>query len=208
MIKKILRKTIILFITIVFKPIVINKHNLEINSENPYLIVSNHVSFIDAIVIASVFKENVRFVAHKKYFAYKFCKFFFDINQTIPIERKRESVEKAFCEINKAFNENSIVCIFPEGQLTETGSMMAFRAGVNDIIKRNNDLIIIPLGLSGFYNTPYSRKYNFPIRLIKGKYFPRLYVNVGDHISVKNGNVNNSYLQKIVKSLIFDIDKN
>ena len=65
-------------------------------------------------------------------------------------------MEKAFVDVAQALHEGELVCIFPEGKLTRTGEMNAFRGGIAKIVARSQ-VPVIPMALRGLWGSVFSR---------------------------------------------------
>lgn len=124
------------------------------------LLVCNHVSFVDALVIAGMVRRPVRFVMYHKIFQIPVLSFIFRTARAIPIAPAREDaamLERAYDEIDRALAEGELVCIFPEGQLTSDGEMVPFRGGVERILARR-PVPVVPMALRGLWGSFFSRK--------------------------------------------------
>jgi 1-acyl-sn-glycerol-3-phosphate acyltransferase len=66
-------------------------------------------------------------------------------------------LEKAYDEIARALEQGDIVCIFPEGRITDTGEIYPFRSGIKRIIDRT-PVPVVPLALRGLWGSFFSRK--------------------------------------------------
>jgi 1-acyl-sn-glycerol-3-phosphate acyltransferase len=113
----------------------VDKEGLEhIPAEGPCVIVCNHVSFVDAVVIAACVPRPIRFVMDHRIFSLPVLNFIFRTMRTIPIAPAREDPtmkERAFEDAAKALKAGEIVCIFPEGAITSTGELQRFRPGLH-----------------------------------------------------------------------------
>ncbi|HZO86149.1 MAG TPA: MFS transporter, partial [Verrucomicrobiae bacterium] len=138
----------------------LEKSGLEnIPDEGPVLLVCNHVSFVDGLIIAAACRRPVRFVMHHSRFNAPVLKFVFRTGRAIPIASARDDpalLEQAYDEIAKALKEGDVVCLFPEGHVTETGEMQRFRPGVMRILERT-PVPVIPMALRGLWGSMFSR---------------------------------------------------
>ncbi len=139
----------------------INIRGLEnIPERGAALLVSNHVSFMDALVIAGCVRRPVRFVMDHNIFKVPVLSFIFRTARAIPIAPAREdrgALEEAFDRIDAALAEGDVVCIFPEGKLTRTGEMNEFKKGVERILERR-PVPVIPMALRGLWGSFFSRR--------------------------------------------------
>jgi 1-acyl-sn-glycerol-3-phosphate acyltransferase len=139
----------------------LEKSGLErIPDAGPVLIVANHVSFVDALVIAAACRRPVRFVMDHRIFAVPLLNFVFRTGKAIPIASAKEDpamMERAFGEVAAALRAGDVVCIFPEGKLTESGDINPFRPGVKRILEET-PVPVVPIALRGLWGSFFSRK--------------------------------------------------
>jgi 1-acyl-sn-glycerol-3-phosphate acyltransferase len=139
----------------------LEKSGLErIPDEGAALIVANHVSFVDALVIAAACRRPVRFVMDHRIFKVPVLNFVFRTGKAIPIASAKEDaamMERAFAEVAGALRAGDVVCIFPEGKLTDTGDLNPFRPGVKRILQET-PVPVVPVALRGLWGSFFSRK--------------------------------------------------
>jgi len=140
----------------------VDKTGLDnIPDEGPAVLICNHVSFVDALVMAGSLRRPIRFVMYYKIFQLPLLSFIFRTANAIPIAGAREDpamMERAFEQVSLALRQGEIVCIFPEGKLTEDGEMNAFKPGISRILQRD-PVPIVPLALRGLWGSFFSRAY-------------------------------------------------
>ena len=132
----------------------------RIPDEGPALLVCNHVSYMDALIIAGVVRRPVRFVMYYKIFNIPLLSFIFRTAKAIPIAGFKEDpalLERAFDEVDRALAEGELVCIFPEGGLSRDGEIAPFRSGVERILARRQ-VAVVPLALQGLWGSVFSRR--------------------------------------------------
>ena len=125
----------------------------------PVLLVCNHVSFVDAVVIMGESPRPIRFVMDHNIFRIPVLRTFFNQLKAIPIASARkdpETLQRAHQSIQQALDEGEMVCIFPEGRITDTGELYPFRQGVQRIVERN-PVPVIPMALRGLWGSFFSR---------------------------------------------------
>ncbi len=139
----------------------LEKSGIErIPEEGPAVIVCNHVSFVDALVIAAACRRPIRFVMDHRIFSLPLISFVFRTGRAIPIAPAKEDpamMERAFAEISRALGEGDLVAIFPEGRITDTGEMYPFRPGITRILAAN-PVPVVPVALQGLWGSFFSRK--------------------------------------------------
>jgi 1-acyl-sn-glycerol-3-phosphate acyltransferase len=131
----------------------------RIPDEGPAVLVCNHVSYVDAIVIGAASPRPIRFVMDHRIFRNPFLGWIFRTAKAIPIAAAKEDpwlMEKAFVDIAQALHEGDLVCIFPEGKLTSTGEMNEFRGGIAKIVARSK-VPVIPMALRGLWGSLLTR---------------------------------------------------
>jgi len=139
----------------------LDKTGLEhIPEKGPAVLVCNHVSFVDALIIAAACRRPIRFVMDHRYFRMPILNFVFRTGRAIPIASAREDPEllaRAYDEIARALEQGDLIGIFPEGRLTDTGEMSAFRPGIKRIIART-PVPVVPMALRGLWGSFFSRR--------------------------------------------------
>jgi len=131
----------------------------RIPEEGAAVLVCNHVSYVDAIVIMAASPRPIRFVMDHRIFRTPLLGFIFRTAKAIPIAPAKEDpwlMEKAFVDIAHALHDGELVCIFPEGKLTRTGEISEFRGGVARIVERSK-VPVIPMALRGLWGSVFSR---------------------------------------------------
>ena len=133
------------------------------------VLASNHVSFVDWLLISSVSPRPIRFVLYAKYY-FGPLKWFFDMVQVVPICSKEENetiYREAFDKISEHLEKNRLVCIFPEGKITTNGQMHTFKRGIEKITRRNKAPVIparLSYSLWGHWSTRSLNKFSFWLR--------------------------------------------
>jgi len=131
----------------------------RIPAEGPAVLVCNHVSYVDAIVIGAASPRPIRFVMDHHIFKLPLLGWIFRTARAIPIAPAKEDpwlMEKAYVDIAQALHEGDLVCIFPEGRLTSTGEMNEFKGGIAKIVARTK-VPVIPMALRGLWGHLLSR---------------------------------------------------
>lgn len=138
----------------------ISKSDLHhIPKTGPALLVCNHVSFFDPMLIFAVGTRPIRFVMDNSYYQLPVAKTLFKALKAIPITAKRQNpelLERAFDEIASALEGGELICIFPEGGITHDGEIRQFQPGVEQIIKRT-PVPVVPMAVRGVWGTWFSR---------------------------------------------------
>jgi len=139
----------------------LEKSGLEhIPESGPAVLICNHVSYVDALVIAAACPRPVRFVMDHQIFRIPVLSFIFRTGRAIPIAPAREdpeALERAYDQIAKALEDGDLIGIFPEGKITYDGQLNQFKAGVKKIVERT-PVPVVPLALRGLWGSFFSRR--------------------------------------------------
>jgi len=139
----------------------LKKEGLEnIPDEGPAVIVCNHVSFVDALVITAACPRPIRFVMDHQIFKIPVLSFVFRTGKAIPIASVKVHealLNRAYDQVAEALEQGELVCIFPEGRITDNGDLYPFKSGVKRIIDRT-PVPVIPMALRGLWGSFFSRK--------------------------------------------------
>lgn len=131
----------------------------HIPDAGPALLVCNHVAYTDALVVLGSIPRPVRFVMYYKIFNLPVAKPLFRWAKAIPIAGAKEDramMERAFAEVSRELRDGQLVCIFPEGGLTQDGNIGRFRPGVERILA-TDPVPVIPMALRGLWGSVFSR---------------------------------------------------
>lgn len=132
----------------------------NVPSTAPAVLVANHVSFIDSLLLAAAVQRPMRFVMSHQYFENRWLQPFFRAVRAIPICPSTHSVEMkehAFEAVAAALHDGELVCVFPEGRITKDGSMNEFRPGIERIV-RETPVDVVPVGIRGQWGSRFSRQ--------------------------------------------------
>ncbi len=153
----------------------------QIPDEGAAVLVCNHVSFVDALVVAAACRRPIRFVMDHHIFRIPVLNFIFRTGRAIPIASAKEDPalkEAAFAEVERALTAGDLVCIFPEGQITRTGDLNPFRPGVERIVARTA-VPVVPLALRGLWGSFFSRMGGRAMRHPFRRFWSRIEVVAG-----------------------------
>ena len=121
------------------------------------LLVSNHMSFVDAALLLAATDRPIRFFMDQGIYDLAIVKPLARIMKAIPISSEQHPREmiRSLHAATLALREDEIVCIFVEGQITRTGQLLPFRRGLERIMK-DVDAPIIPVNLDGVWGSIFS----------------------------------------------------
>ena len=131
----------------------------HVPDSGPAVLVCNHVSLIDPLVITSACRRPIRFVMYHKIYEIPVLNFLFRVSGAIPIASRREDPEllaRAYDEIADTLERGGLVGIFPEGKLTGDGEIGEFKPGIERILERT-PVPVVPMALSGLWGTFFTR---------------------------------------------------
>jgi len=123
------------------------------------ILVCNHVSFVDAVLLMAASPRPIRFIMDHRIFATPVLGALFKLGKAVPIASQKEdpqAYERAFAEARKVLDEGDLLCIFPEGGLTRDGQLGEFKGGVMKILK-THPVPVVPLALSNLWGSYFSR---------------------------------------------------
>ena len=173
----------------------------NIPDEGPAVIVCNHVSYMDPIILGGSIRRPMRFVMYYKIFDIPLLNIFFRTAKAIPIAAAHEDeqlMNDAFATIDAELADGNLVCIFPEGGITGDGEVQQFRPGIEKIIERRA-VPVIPVALGRLWGSWFSRNQRGGIRKIPGRLFAKVPVTIGAAIPASE--VSAAKLELLVRSL-------
>jgi len=131
----------------------------NIPEDGPAIVVCNHVSFVDALIVGGSVRRPLRFVMYHKIFRIPVMNFLFRTARAIPIAPAKEDPEmlkRAYDEIDAALKAGEIIGLFPEGGLTPDGEIHEFKTGIERILART-PVPVIPMAVRGLWGSMWSR---------------------------------------------------
>lgn len=156
----------------------------NIPERGPALLICNHVSYADAIVISAGCSRPIRFIMESSIFKIPVLSTIFRGMKAIPVAPAKQDpvvYERAFEIVAEELQRGNLVCIFPEGRLTPDGEVQEFRAGMLRILKET-PVPVIPMALSGLWNSMFSRKYKAVWKRWPRRFLPKITLNVGEPV--------------------------
>ena len=147
-----------LIVSLLYRIRVEGEENLP--DEGAAVLVSNHVSFMDPLIINACTRRPPRFVMYYKIFNIPVLRFIFKTARAIPIAGRREDealMERAFAEVDATLADGGLVAIFPEGGITRDGDIATFRPGIERILAAR-PVPVVPIALRGLWGSVFSRR--------------------------------------------------
>jgi 1-acyl-sn-glycerol-3-phosphate acyltransferase len=140
------------------------KGDEHIPTEGAAVLVCNHVSFIDAILLMAASPRPIRFIMDHRIFKVPVLGWLFKLAKAIPIAPQKEdpaAYEAAFARALQVLREGDLLAIFPEGAITRDGQLQPFKGGVMKIIESARaegiEPPVIPMALTNLWGSYFSR---------------------------------------------------
>lgn len=172
----------------------------HIPEEGPAVLVANHVSYVDALLIAGAVRRPVRFVMYKGIYDLPVANWLFRAAKTIPICGKQQDeaiYEAAFAAIKRELADGNLICIFPEGRLTKDGEIDSFRPGIERIISESA-VPVVPMALQGLWGSFFSHHGKGAFKF-KGRFWSKVTLTVAP--AVPAAKVSAALLEQEVRQL-------
>jgi 1-acyl-sn-glycerol-3-phosphate acyltransferase len=139
--------------------------DLNIPTEGAAVLVSNHVSFVDAVLLMAASPRPIRFVMDHRIFKVPVLGWLFKLAKAIPVAPQKEdpaAYEAAFRESAQVLREGDLLGIFPEGAITKDGTLQPFKGGIMKILETAKadgvkDVSVIPMALTNLWGSYFSR---------------------------------------------------
>jgi 1-acyl-sn-glycerol-3-phosphate acyltransferase len=151
------------------------KGDEHIPEQGPAVLVCNHVSFIDAVLLMAASPRPIRFIMDHRIFAVPVLGWLFRLAKAIPIAPQKEdpaAYEEAFAQAAQVLREGDLLAIFPEGGITRDGQLQPFKGGVMKILDAARaeglDVPVVPIALTNLW----------------GSFFSRIEVRDGEHVAM------------------------
>ena len=161
----------------------LRKHGTQhIPESGPALLVCNHVSFVDALLVSAACRRPIRFIMDEAIFHAPLIATIAAGMKAIPIASAKDDAqiyEQAFAATAQALREGELVCIFPEGRLTRDGAIGDFRPGLKRILAET-PVPVIPMALVGLWGSMFSRRTRSVWQRLPRKLWARIDINVGE----------------------------
>ena len=160
-IEKLIRRPVRIFFTILFRLCYGYRVTGKgfVPSHGPVLMVSNHQSYWDPLIIASRLRRYIRFAAMLSLFKIKILAFFLNIFGTISLDRDNPD-KSAYQQILKLLKNKEAVAIFPEGTRTRDGNLQPLKTGFVRLAIRTG-APIQPVVITGAFDV-WSRHMKYP----------------------------------------------
>jgi 1-acyl-sn-glycerol-3-phosphate acyltransferase len=123
------------------------------------ILVCNHVSFVDAVLLMAASPRPIRFIMDHRIFKIPVLGWLFKLAKAIPIASQRDNVatyESAFAQARAVLADDELLCIFPEGAITRDGQLGEFKGGIMKILE-THPVPVVPMALHNLWGSFFSR---------------------------------------------------
>ena len=162
----------------------------HIPDRGPVVVVCNHVSFMDALVVVGCCRRPVRFVMDHQIFNTPLLSFVFRTAGAIPIapaQQQPEILKQAYERVAAYLEAGEVVGIFPEGRITTDGDIGPFKNGIERIIRRT-PAPVVPMALRGLWGSFFSHRYGRAMRKAPRRFWSRIELVVGAAVAPERAN--------------------
>ncbi len=131
----------------------------HIPTQGAAILVCNHVSFVDAVLLMAASPRPIAFIMDHRIFQIPVLGWLFKLGKAIPIAPQREDpavYEQAFARARKVLEDGDLVCIFPEGAITKNGELGEFKGGVMKLLE-THPVPVVPMALQNLWGSFFSR---------------------------------------------------
>ncbi len=136
----------------------------HIPTQGAAVLVCNHVSFVDAVLLMSASPRPIRFLMDHRIFKVPVLGWLFKLAKAIPIAPRNEdpaAFDAVFAQAAQVLREGDVLGIFPEGAITPDGTLPPFKGGVVKIVEQARadgvDVAVVPMALTNLWGSFFSR---------------------------------------------------
>jgi 1-acyl-sn-glycerol-3-phosphate acyltransferase len=185
----------------------------HIPAQGAAVLVCNHVSFIDAVLLMAASPRPIRFIMDHRIFRVPVLGWLFRLAKAIPIAPQKENpaaYEEAFSRAVQVLREGELLAIFPEGAITRDGTLQPFKGGVMKILEDARadgiDVPVVPMALTNLWGSYFSRielrggERVAMVRPFRRGFFSRVGLHVGS--AMAHAEVQPEVLQRRVSGLL------
>ncbi len=181
----------------------------HIPTQGAAILVCNHVSFVDAVLLMAASPRPIRFIMDHKIFKVPVLGWLFRLAKAIPIAPRTQdpkAYEAAFDAAARVLKDGDLLCIFPEGGITRDGHLQEFKGGIMKILERTTQqgiaVEVVPMALTNLWGSFFSRveQGGAMVRPFRRGMFNRVGLNVGAPLA--SASVQPALLQSQVQALL------
>ncbi|MET0382248.1 MAG: MFS transporter [Burkholderiaceae bacterium] len=150
------------------------------------IVVCNHVSFVDPVLLMAASPRPIRFLMDSRIFRLPVLGWFFKLAKAIPIASKADdpaAYDAAFAAADQVLADGDLLGIFPEGSITADGELQPFKGGIMRILERR-PVPVVPIALQNLWGSFFSRIDGAAMkRPLRRGVWNRVGLNVGQRIA-------------------------
>jgi 1-acyl-sn-glycerol-3-phosphate acyltransferase len=123
------------------------------------ILVCNHVSYVDAVLLMAASPRPIRFIMDHQIFRIPVFGALFRLAKAIPIAPQKVDAaiyDNAFAEARRVLDDGELLCIFPEGSITRDGTLQPFKGGIMKILE-THPVPVVPIALQNLWGSFFSR---------------------------------------------------
>ncbi len=153
------RFVILILTRIMYRIRTIGNENVPL-VDQPALLVCNHVTWSDALILSATQQRRIRFIMNRRIYRNRWMNPLFRLMRVIPISSSDppHELEASIQQAKRALDDGALVCIFPEQRLTRNGNLQRFKPGIEHIVK-GTEHPIIPVYIGGGWGSVLSHFY-------------------------------------------------
>ena len=178
----------------------------NIPKEGGLILVANHITYVDWLILAGISKRPARFVMYHTFFHIPVVRYFMKQAKVIPICGAKENakvLEDAMHTISAELAMGEVLCIFPEGQLTGDGKLSPFRPGLLKMLEKN-PVPVVPIAMHNLYGSVFSRSSDGFIKRLLRSVWHRVDVDIAKPIQAQD--VDMDALQAQIQAMLDGVD--
>lgn len=157
----------------------------NIPESGPVLIVSNHVSLIDLLLIQSISPRPVRFMIQQEVLEFVPTRFIFWYLGVIKVPnlRRPKAMQRFFERSRAELRKGGVLCLFPEGGISGNGGLMRFKSGVAPLLPAGVQVSVIPVRIGMLWGRLFTI-FRGKLKYQKPRTLPvQFNLNIGDPVS-------------------------
>lgn len=165
---------------------------MHIPTRGAAILVCNHVSFVDAVLLMAASPRPIRFIMDHRIFKVPVLGWLFRLAKAIPVAPRAQdpqAYDAAFEAAARVLADGDLLCIFPEGGITRDGQLQAFKGGIMKILEiaraRGQEVPVVPMALTHLWGSFFSRieRDGAMVRPFRRGMFNGVGLNVGPPLS-------------------------
>jgi len=132
----------------------------HIPMDGPVIVASNHVSFVDPLILGGMIRRPLNFVMYHRIYNIPLLRFIFKTGKAIPVAGRSENpeiLEAAYQRMHEVLAAGDVLGIFPEGRISEDGEIQPFKSGIEKVVSEQ-PVPVVPIALCNLWGSLFSRR--------------------------------------------------